>query len=77
MRKRSGDVSLVFAANDRDASLRILALLDHPDLSLRLSPREREEADFLRRAAAALGGRFVVSHGPTGFALVLTVPLDS
>ena len=77
MRKRAGDVSLVFAAKDRDASLRILALLDHPDLSLRLSPREREEADFLRRAAAALGGRFVVSHGPTGFALVLTVPLDS
>jgi len=77
MRKRGGDVSLAFAAKDRDASLRILALLDHPDLPLRLSPREREEADFLRRAAASLEGRFVVTHGPTGFALVLTIPLDS
>ena len=77
VRKRGGDVSLVFAAQDRDASLRILALLDHPDLPLRLSPREREEASFLRRAAASHGGRFVVTHGPTGFALVLSIPLDS
>jgi CHASE3 domain sensor protein len=77
VRKRGGDVSLLFTAKDRDASLRILALLDHPDLPLRFSPREREEAAFLRRAAASLGGRFVVTHGPTGFALVLSIPLDS
>jgi CHASE3 domain sensor protein len=76
-RKRSGEVSLSFAANDHNASLRVLALLDHPNLSLRLSPREREEADFLRRAATAVGGQFVVNQGPTGFALVLTVPLDA
>ncbi len=76
-RKRSGEVALSFAANDHNASLRILALLDHPNLSLRLSPREREEADFLRRAATAAGGQLVVNQGPTGFALVLTVPLDA
>ena len=76
-RKRSGEVSLSLSASDDDGSLRILALLDHPDQLLRLSPMEREEAEFLRRAAAALGGRFVVNMSPTGFALVLTVPLDS
>ena len=76
-RKRSGEVSLSLSASDHDGSLRILALLDHPDQLLRLSPMEREEADFLRRAAAALGGRFVVNMSPTGFALVLTIPLDS
>ncbi len=75
-RKRAGEVTLVFSGNEGDASLRILALLDSPDLPLRLSPREREEADFLQHAAASLGGRFVVTHGPTGFALVLTIPLD-
>jgi len=76
LRKHSGEASLSLSTNDQDGSLRILALLDHPDVPLRLSPRERDNADFLRRAAAAIGGRFVVSLGPTGFALVLTVPLD-
>jgi CHASE3 domain sensor protein len=76
-RKRGGEVSLSLSASDQDGSLRILALLDHPDQPLQLSPKEREEADFLRRAAAALGGRFVVNVAPTGFALVLTVPLDT
>ncbi|HYR00568.1 MAG TPA: CHASE3 domain-containing protein [Casimicrobiaceae bacterium] len=76
-RKRSGEITLVFSGNEDDASLRLLALLDPPDVPLRLSPREREETDFLQRAAASLGGRLVVTHGPTGFALVLTLPLDS
>jgi CHASE3 domain sensor protein len=76
LRKHSGEVSLSFSAIEHDGSLRILALLDRPDAPLSLSPREREDADFLRRAAAAVGGRFVVNFGPTGFALVLTVPLD-
>jgi CHASE3 domain sensor protein len=76
LRKHSGEVSLSLSSSEQDGSLRILALLDHPDVPLRLSPREREDADFLRRAAAAVGGRFVVNFGPTGFALVLTVPLD-
>src|SRR5512143_3346785 len=75
-RKRSGEITLVFSGNEDDASLRLLALLDPPDVPLRLSPREREETDFLQRAAASLGGRLVVTHGPTGFALVLTVPVD-
>jgi CHASE3 domain sensor protein len=77
LRKHSGDVSLSLSASEHDGSLRILTLLDHPDAPLSLSPREREDADFLRRAAAAVGGRFVVNFGPTGFALVLTVPLDN
>jgi len=77
VRKRKGDVTLAFAASEGDASLRILALLDPPDTPLRLSPREREEAEFLQRAAASLGGRLVVTHGTTGFALVLTLPLES
>jgi CHASE3 domain sensor protein len=76
LRKHSGEVSLSLSSSEHDGSLRILALLDHPDAPLRLSPREREDAEFLRRAAAAVGGRFVVNFGPTGFALVLTVPLD-
>lgn len=76
-RKRSGEVGLSFASNGENASLRVLALLDQPDLSLRLSPREREEAEFLQRAAAAAGGQLAVSQGPTGFAVVLTVPLDA
>src|SRR5512143_545274 len=76
-RKRSGEITLVFSGNEEDAaSLRVLALLDPPDVPLRLSPREREEADFLQHAAASLGGRLAVTHGPTGFALVLTVPVD-
>jgi hypothetical protein len=76
-RKRRGEVTLAFSCNEEDAaSLRVLALLDPPDVPLRLSPREREEADFLQRAAASLGGRFTVTHGPTGFALVLTLPVD-
>lgn len=76
-RKRRGEITLVFSCSeDAAASLRVLALLDAPDVPLRLSPREREDADFLQRAAASLGGRLVVTHGPTGFALVLTLPLD-
>ena len=76
-RKRNGEVALAFASNGENASLRVLALLDHPDLPLRLTPHEREEAEFLRRAAAAAGGQLAVSQGPTGFAVVLTLPLDA
>lgn len=76
-RKRRGEITLAFSCNEEGAaSLRVLALLDPPDVPLRLSPREREEADFLQHAAASLGGRLAVTHGPTGFALVLTVPVD-
>ena len=76
-RKRSGEVSLSLSANDHDGSLRILALLDHPDQLLRLSPWNARKPISCVAPPPRSGGRFVVNMSPTGFALVLTVPLDS
>ncbi len=74
LRKRSGEITLHFIGDGENASLRIVALPDNPDLPLRLSPKETDEANVLQQAAALLGGSFSVSRGPTGFALVLAVP---
>ncbi len=74
LRKRSGEITLHFSGDGDSASLRIVALPDNPDFPLRLSPKETDEANVLQQAAALHGGSFSVSRGPTGFALVLTVP---
>jgi len=53
-----------------------MALADHPDLRVTLTPKEREEAFVLRQGLAAHEGTFVVSEGPTGFVLTVNVPAD-
>ncbi len=76
LRKRSGEITLHFSGDADNASLRIVALPDHPDVPLRLSPKETDEANVLQQAAALQGGSFSVSRGPTGFALLLTLPVE-
>jgi CHASE3 domain sensor protein len=74
-RKHSGEIALHFAAGQGEATLRIVALPDKPDLPLLLSPDEDEDAAVLKDAAEALGGRFVATRGVTGLSLLLAVPL--
>ncbi len=76
LRKRGGEITLQFRSNGHDASLRILALPDQPDLPLRLSPKESDEASVLQQAATLVGGSFVVTRGPTGFAVLLMMPVE-
>jgi len=76
LRKHSGEITLHFNSDGKNASLRILALPDNPDRPLRFSPKESDEANVLQQAATLLGGTFVVSRGPTGFALLLNLPVD-
>jgi CHASE3 domain sensor protein len=74
LRRRAGEVALHLRAIGEDVLLRISALADTPQLPLRLTPKESEEANALRQALAAMGGSFIVKEGPTGFVLTLTVP---
>lgn len=76
LRKHSGEITLHFAFDGENASLRVLALPDKPDVPLRLSPKESDEANVLQQAATLVGGTFVVSRGPTGFAVLLSIPVD-
>lgn len=76
LRKHSGEITLHFTSNGENASLRVLALPDKPDLPLRLSPKEADEANVLEQAATLAGGTFVVSRGSTGFAVLLSIPAD-
>jgi len=76
LRKRAGEVVLQLAGSGRDVILRVMALADHPDLRVTLTPKEREEAFVLRQGLAAHEGTFVVSEGPTGFVLTVNVPAD-
>ena len=76
LRKHSGEITLHFSSDGANASLRILALPDNPERLLRLSPKESDEASVLQQAATMVGGTFVVSRGPTGFALLVNLPLD-
>ncbi len=76
LRKRTGEITLHVTAEGAAASLRIMALPDNPDPPLLLSPKERDEAAVLKQAVTALGGSFVISQSPTGFALVLVLPGD-
>ena len=77
LRKRTGDVTLEFTTSENRIFLRIRALTDNPELPMTLSPKESEEAGALRQGVAALSGTFVVGEGPTGFSLVVTVPVDA
>jgi len=76
LRKRSGEITLHFSGDADNASLRIVALPDNPDFPLRLSPKETDEANVLQQSAALQGGSFSVSRGPTGFALLLIIPVE-
>jgi hypothetical protein len=76
LRKRAGEITLHFNADHGNVFLRVVALTDNPDVPLRLAPKETDEANVLQQAATFLGGTFVVSRGPTGFAMVLTLPAD-
>jgi len=76
LRKRAGEITLHFNADQANVFLRVVALTDNPDVPLRLAPKETDEANVLQQAATYLGGTFVVSRGPTGFAMVLTLPAD-
>jgi CHASE3 domain sensor protein len=75
LRRRAGEVALHLRTIGDDVLLRVNALADSPQLPLRLTPKEAEEANALRQALAAMGGSFVVKEGPTGFVLTLTVPI--
>jgi CHASE3 domain sensor protein len=75
LRKHSGEIALHFSAEGGEATLRIVALPDKPDLPLALSPDEDDDAAVLEHAAAELGGRFVAMRGVTGFSLLLAIPL--
>lgn len=75
-RKRAGEISLHFSVDRGNVFLRVVALTDNPDVPVRLTPKETDEANVLQQAATFLGGTFVVSRGPTGFAMVLTLPTD-
>lgn len=76
LRKRSGEITLLFSGVGENAELRIMALPDQPDSPLRLSPKETDEANVLQQAATLQGGSFAVSRGPTGFALLMTLPVE-
>ena len=76
LRKRAGEITLHFNADRGNVFLRVVALTDNPDVPLRLAPKETDEANVLQQAATYLGGTFIVSRGPTGFAMVLTLPAD-
>ncbi len=76
LRKRAGEITLHFNTDHGNVFLRVVALTDNPDVPLRLAPKETDEANVLQQAATYLGGTFVVSRGPTGFAMVLTLPAD-
>jgi signal transduction histidine kinase len=76
LRKRAGEITLHFNADHGNVFLRVVALTDNPDVPLRLAPKETDEANVLQQTATFLGGTFVVSRGPTGFAMVLTLPAD-
>ena len=76
LRKHSGEISMHFNSDGENASLRILALPDKPDLPLRFSPKESDEANVLQQATTLIGGTFVISRGPTGFAVLLMIPVD-
>jgi len=76
LRKHSGEISMHFSSDSENASLRILALPDKPDLPLRFSPKESDEANVLQQATTLIGGTFVISRGPTGFAVLLMIPVD-
>jgi CHASE3 domain sensor protein len=76
LRKRAGEITLHLNVDHGNVFLRVVALTDNPDVPLRLAPKETDEANVLQEAATFLGGTFVVSRGPTGFAMVLTLPAD-
>ena len=76
LRKHSGEITLHFNSDSENASLRILALPDKPDSPLRFSPKESDEANVLQQATTLIGGTFVISRGPTGFAVLLMIPVD-
>jgi hypothetical protein len=74
LRRRTGEVSLHLGTSGEGVSLRISALADSPQVPLRLTPKENEQAHVLQKAVAAAGGSFLVHEGPTGFMLTLTLP---
>jgi CHASE3 domain sensor protein len=76
LRKHSGAITLHFNSDSENASLRILALPDKPDLPLRFTPKESDEANVLQQATTLIGGTFVISGGPMGFAVLLIIPVD-
>ncbi len=76
LRKHTGEITLHFNSDGERVSLRVLALPDKPDLPLRLSPKESDEANVLQQAATLVGGTFVVTRGSTGFAVLLNIPID-
>ena len=77
LRKRAGEVTLQFTADGDNASLRIHALTDNPELPIALTPKESEEANALQQDVTALRGTFIVGDGPTGMSLTLTIPVTS
>jgi CHASE3 domain sensor protein len=76
LRKHGGEITMHFNSDSENASLRILALPDKPDLPLRFSPKESDEANVLQQATTLIGGTFVISRGPTGFSVLLIIPVD-
>lgn len=75
LRKRRGEVALELAANGGRVYLRIYALTDNPELPFVPTPKESEEANALRQGVTAVAGTFVTREDPTGFSLILSVPI--
>ena len=76
LRKHSGEITLHFNSDGENASLRILAPPTIQTARCGSRRKESDEANVLQQAATMLGGGFVVSRGPTGFALLLNIPVD-
>ena len=73
-RKRNGNAGMELTADNNRIFLHIHALIDNPKLSVRLTPKEAEDADALRQGVGARAGTFVVGEGPTGFSVTLSLP---
>ena len=75
LRKRRGEVALELAASGGRIFLRIYALTDIPEPPFVPTPKESEEANALRQGVTAVAGTFTAREDPTGFSLMLAVPI--